>query len=50
LLSFQIPKVLFLNPWEGRIGPNRYLVEMLGNAPGLAQKATVVLHEDADSR
>jgi glycosyltransferase involved in cell wall biosynthesis len=42
--------VLFLNPWERRIGPNRYLVEMLRNAPGVARKATVVFHKPVDSQ
>ena len=37
--------MLFLNPWERRIGPNRYLAEMLRHAPELARRATVVLHE-----
>jgi glycosyltransferase involved in cell wall biosynthesis len=50
LIGPKIPSVLFLNPWERRIGPNRYLVEMLRNAPGLARKATVVLHEPSDSQ
>jgi glycosyltransferase involved in cell wall biosynthesis len=50
LIDSQIPSVLFLNPWERRIGPNRYLVEMLRNAPELALKATVILHEPSDSR
>lgn len=45
-----MPSVLFLNPWERRIGPNRYLVEMLRNAPELARKATVVLHESGDAQ
>ena len=49
MLSSQIPAVLFLNPWERRVGPNRYLVEMLRNAPELARKATVIFHEPTDS-
>jgi glycosyltransferase involved in cell wall biosynthesis len=35
-------RVLFLNPWDRLIGPNRYLVEMLRHAPEMAQKSTVV--------
>jgi len=50
LIGSQIPSVLFLNPWERRIGPNRYLVEMLRNAPDLARKATVVLPEAGDAQ
>jgi glycosyltransferase involved in cell wall biosynthesis len=50
LLDSQIPSVLFLNPWERRIGPNRYLAEMLRHAPELARKATVVLHEAGDAQ
>jgi hypothetical protein len=49
MLSSKIPAVLFLNPWERRVGPNRYLLEMLRNAPELARKATVIFHEPTDS-
>lgn len=41
-----IPKVLFLNPWDRFIGPNRYLLEMLRHAPGLARESTVVFHKE----
>jgi len=41
-----IPKVLFLNPWDRLIGPNRYLAEMLRQTPEVAAKATVVFPED----
>jgi len=50
LRGSRTPAVLFFNPWEKRIGPNRYLVEMLRHAPGLARKATVVLHEPGDAQ
>jgi glycosyltransferase involved in cell wall biosynthesis len=39
-----IPKVIFLNPWERLIGPNRYLAEMLKCLPELAEKSTVIFH------
>jgi glycosyltransferase involved in cell wall biosynthesis len=45
-----IPKVLFLNPWDRLIGPNRYLVEMLRHAPELAGRSAVVIHENNDAR
>ena len=41
-----IPKVLFLNPWDRFIGPNRYLFEMLRHAPELAARAVVVFHKE----
>jgi len=41
-----LPRVLFLNPWDRWIGPNRYLAEMLHHAPELAQKAIVVFSEE----
>ncbi len=44
-----IPRVLFLNPWDRVIGPNRYLVEMLRQEPDLAARASVVLHEGNDA-
>jgi glycosyltransferase involved in cell wall biosynthesis len=49
MLNLRVPRVVFLNPWEKRIGPNRYLVEMLRQAPGLASRAIVVLHEPGDA-
>jgi glycosyltransferase involved in cell wall biosynthesis len=41
-----VPKVLFLNPWDRFIGPNRYLFEMLHHAPELAEQAVVVFHKE----
>jgi glycosyltransferase involved in cell wall biosynthesis len=38
------PKVLFLNPWDRFIGPNRYLVEMLRQLPELAANSLIVFH------
>ena len=43
------PRVVFLNPWDRWIGPNRYLVEMLRHCPDLAARATVVFHEESDA-
>lgn len=45
-----IPKILFLNPWDRLIGPNRYLVEMLRHAPELAARSAVVLQENNGAR
>lgn len=36
-----VPRVLFLNPWDRFIGPNRYLLEMLRHVPDLARQAIV---------
>jgi glycosyltransferase involved in cell wall biosynthesis len=44
-----IPRVLFINPWDRLIGPNRYLAEMLRSAPELATRSTVVFHEANDA-
>ncbi|MEI9478040.1 MAG: glycosyltransferase family 4 protein, partial [Deltaproteobacteria bacterium] len=44
-----LPKVLFINPWDRLIGPNRYLAEMLRNTPELAARSTVVFHEASDA-
>ncbi len=44
--NIRIPKILFLNPWDRLIGPNRYLVEILRQAPELSARATVVFHQD----
>jgi glycosyltransferase involved in cell wall biosynthesis len=41
-----VPRVLFLNPWDRFIGPNRYLYEMLHHAPELAEQAVVVFHKE----
>src|SRR5438093_1424115 len=40
------PHVLFLNPWDQRIGPNRYLSDMLHCDPVLARNSVVVLPEE----
>ena len=44
-----IPRVVFLNPWDRLIGPNRYLLEMLRNLPDLARSATVVFDTANDA-
>jgi glycosyltransferase involved in cell wall biosynthesis len=44
-----IPKVLFINPWDRLIGPNRYLAEMLRQSPELATRSTVIFHEANDA-
>ncbi len=42
------PRVLFINPWDKRIGPNRYLADMLAVDTVLAQNSIVALaHDDA---
>ena len=38
-------RVLFLNPWDRLIGPNRYLIEMLRHGPEIAAQSTVVFHQ-----
>lgn len=44
----ETPRVLWINPWDKRIGPNRYLAEMLAADRALAGNAIVVLaQEDA---
>lgn len=45
-MSDLVPKVLFINPWDRLIGPNRYLAEMLRNAPELATRAIVVFDKN----
>ena len=40
-----MPRMVFLNPWDHLIGPNRYLLEMLRQSPELASQAVVVFHE-----
>lgn len=37
------PRVLWLNPWDKRIGPNRYLADMLAADRALAENAIIVL-------
>jgi glycosyltransferase involved in cell wall biosynthesis len=44
-----IPRVLFFNPWDRLIGPNRYLVDILRHSPGLAERATLVAHQPTDA-
>lgn len=44
-----VPRVLFINPWDKRIGPNRYLAEMLAADAALAQKAIVVVPRDDEA-
>jgi len=44
-----IPRVIFLNPWDRLIGPNRYLVEMMRQSPELASRSTVVFPEVNDA-
>ncbi|MEM7353081.1 MAG: glycosyltransferase family 4 protein [Acidobacteriota bacterium] len=41
--------VVFLNPWDRLIGPNRYLVELLRHADDLAQRSLVVLPTTTDA-
>jgi len=41
--------IVFLNPWERLIGPNRYLVEMLRRRPELAARSLVAFDADADA-
>ncbi len=43
-------RVLWLNPWDRFIGPNRYLVELLRGLPDLAASATVVFHQANEAR
>lgn len=38
-----MPRLVCLNPWDKRIGPNRYLIELLRASPALAQNTTIVL-------
>ena len=42
-------KVAFLNPWDRRIGPNRYLAELLRAAPEVAAAALVALPPGSDA-
>jgi glycosyltransferase involved in cell wall biosynthesis len=41
--------VVFLNPWDRLIGPNRYLVEMLRSESVLASRSLVALPQDEDA-
>ncbi len=40
------PRILFINPWDKRIGPNRYLADMLAVDSELAHNAIVVLPQE----
>ncbi len=42
-------RVVFLNPWDRLIGPNRYLVELLRPVPELARGSLVALPRDTDA-
>ncbi len=44
------PEVVFFNPWDRLIGPNRYLVEILRHAPELARRSLVALPIGTDAR
>lgn len=37
------PRVVFINPWDKRIGPNRYLADLLRQSPALAHNSIVIL-------
>ncbi|MEM7586014.1 MAG: glycosyltransferase family 4 protein [Acidobacteriota bacterium] len=39
------PEIVFFNPWDRLIGPNRYLVELLRHAPELSQRSLIALPE-----
>jgi glycosyltransferase involved in cell wall biosynthesis len=43
------PRVLFINPWDKRIGPNRYLIDLLRQDAELAQNSVVVLPEEGEA-
>jgi glycosyltransferase involved in cell wall biosynthesis len=45
----ELLKVAFLNPWDRRIGPNRYLAELLRAAPEVAAEALVALPPGSDA-
>ncbi len=40
------PRVLFINPWDQRIGPNRYLAEMLAADRALAEHSILARARD----
>lgn len=40
------PRVLFINPWDKRIGPNRYLADMLQVDSALAENSIVALAQN----
>ncbi|HEY6332578.1 MAG TPA: glycosyltransferase family 4 protein, partial [Blastocatellia bacterium] len=43
-------QVVFLNPWDRLIGPNRYLFEILRCLPDLARSSTVVFDQTNDAQ
>jgi glycosyltransferase involved in cell wall biosynthesis len=47
--NLRIPKILFLNPWDRLIGPNRYLADILSQTPELSSMATVVVDHDNEA-
>lgn len=40
------PRALWINPWDKRIGPNRYLAEMMSADRALAENTIVALKQD----
>lgn len=42
-------RIVFLNPWDRIIGPNRYLAEMLRHRPTLAGRSLVAFAEVNDA-
>jgi glycosyltransferase involved in cell wall biosynthesis len=42
-------RIIFLNPWDRLIGPNRYLVEMLRPEPEIASASLVVLPSEGSA-
>lgn len=42
-------RVVFISPWDKRIGPNRYLAELLRQSPSLAYDSIVVLPEEGEA-
>lgn len=44
-----MPRLVCINPWDKRIGPNRYLVELVRASPALARHTTIVLPEEGEA-
>jgi len=44
-----LPRLVIINPWDKRIGPNRYLVELLRQLPALAQNSIVILPAEGEA-
>lgn len=42
----RLPQVIWINPWDKRIGPNRYLADMLAADRALAECSVVALARD----